>query len=334
MNGELNVSDLLTRRVSPKGLNLDSEWQNGPKFLELPIDKWPIRQDNSNDILPEQAEIKTHVLHSCIKVEDIILSERFSNFVKFIRVSARVLSVCLKKPYSLKYIIEPVTVAKYNNAVKYWVKHCQRNLLTELEKGARGEGKFRKLSPEIREDGVYVIGGRASRWFEASYNKCRTPILPGSHNFAKLYVKMIHNDNHDGVDSVIAKVRLTYWIIGLLQLCKSVVYKCVVCRRLRGKLGSQKMGKLPLERLKPAPPWNSIGIDLFGPFEIRGEVNKRSSRKSYGVIFFCLPSTAVLGRCEKGGVVCISLEVRSDAFFWSIITSNLRIRTLELKWVR
>ena len=52
------------------------------------------------------------------------------------------------------------------------------------------------------------------------------------------------------------------------------------------------MGKLPLERLKP--PWNSVGIGLFGPFEIRGEVNKRSTGKAYGVIFFCLPTAVHL----------------------------------------
>ena len=53
------------------------------------------------------------------------------------------------------------------------------------------------------------------------------------------------------------------------------------------------MGKLPIDRLKPAPPWYSIGIDLFGPYEVRGEVNKRTTSKVYGVIFFCLPSTAI-----------------------------------------
>ena len=47
------------------------------------------------------------------------------------------------------------------------------------------------------------------------------------------------------------------------------------------------MGKLPLERLKPAPPWNSVEIDLFGPFEIQGEVDKHSTGKAY-VIYFCL----------------------------------------------
>ena len=42
------------------------------------------------------------------------------------------------------------------------------------------------------------------------------------------------------------------------------------------------MGKLPIERLKPAPAFFHSMVDLFGPYRIRGEVNKRSSRN--GVI--------------------------------------------------
>ena len=37
------------------------------------------------------------------------------------------------------------------------------------------------------------------------------------------------------------------------------------------------MGRLPQERLKPAPAWNCTAVDLYGPFRIRGEVQKRTS---------------------------------------------------------
>ena len=53
------------------------------------------------------------------------------------------------------------------------------------------------------------------------------------------------------------------------------------------------MSPLPVERLKPAPPWFYIGIDIFGPYTIRGEVNKRSSGKGYGIIFTCFLTRAV-----------------------------------------
>ena len=53
------------------------------------------------------------------------------------------------------------------------------------------------------------------------------------------------------------------------------------------------MGRLPQERLKPAPAWNCTAVDLFGPFRIRGEVQKRTTGKAYSVIFNCLGTRAV-----------------------------------------
>ena len=156
-----------------------------------------------------------------------------------------------------------------------------------------GKGKFRFLSPRLRSDGVYVIGNRADKWFEASYNKQLTPILPKDHKFVKLYIEMIHYEKHVGVDSDMAKVRLEYWVVGLQKLCKMTRFNCIVCRKKYSKLSSQIMGVLPEGRLKPSPPWSVIGIDLLGPFDIRGEVNKRSYGKGYGVIFVCLPTTAI-----------------------------------------
>ena len=53
------------------------------------------------------------------------------------------------------------------------------------------------------------------------------------------------------------------------------------------------MGPLPAYRLKPTPPWSYTSIDMFGPLKIKGEGNKRTQSKGYGVIFNCMHSRAV-----------------------------------------
>ena len=53
------------------------------------------------------------------------------------------------------------------------------------------------------------------------------------------------------------------------------------------------MTPLPIERMKPAPAWSTTSIDMFGPFMIRGQVNKRARNKGYGIIFTCLLTRAV-----------------------------------------
>ena len=194
VNGEYNIADILSRGEKPENLNGSSMWQKGPEFLSLPFEDWPIRNDCSTNELPE---LKQNVM-TVIATPEIIPSSRFSNFVKLIRVTARVLSIC-KKPRSFQAISKPVTVEDYDFAIRFWELESQRSLKTELEKGVNGDGKFRKLCPVLREDGVYVVGGRAVRWFEASYNKSLIPILP-QNRFAT-YVESIHKENHEGIDS-------------------------------------------------------------------------------------------------------------------------------------
>ena len=53
------------------------------------------------------------------------------------------------------------------------------------------------------------------------------------------------------------------------------------------------MGPLPIERLTPAPAFYSVSLDFFGPFETRGETNKRWRGKAHGIIINCLVSRAV-----------------------------------------
>lgn len=66
------------------------------------------------------------------------------------------------------------------------------------------------------------------------------------------------------------------------------------------------MAELPIERLKPAPPFYTTGIDFFGPFTIKGEINKRIHGKCFGVIFNCFVSRAVH--------VDLSVDYSTDAF--------------------
>lgn len=43
IEGNLNISDIITRGASPEELNEESEWQNGPEFLRWPEDEWPVK---------------------------------------------------------------------------------------------------------------------------------------------------------------------------------------------------------------------------------------------------------------------------------------------------
>ena len=58
-----------------------------------------------------------------------------------------------------------------------------------------------------------------------------------------------------------------------------------MCKLRDVKLETQEMGQLPEAHLKQAPPFTYTMLDLFGPYAVRGEVQKRMTGKAYGVIY-------------------------------------------------
>ena len=71
---------------------------------------------------------------------------------------------------------------------------------------------------------------------------------------------------------------------------KKMIFHCVQCLRLRGRLVEQKMADLPYCRVVEVPPFVFCGVDMFGPFIIK---QRRSHVKGYGAMFTCMNCRAV-----------------------------------------
>ena len=102
-----------------------------------------------------------------------------------------------------------------------------------------------------------------------------------------------HLCGHLGVSATITRILSKYWIIHIRILVKQIVSKCIVCCKRRKTLCSQSTGQLPIEIIQPSLPFSSKDFDFFGPYSIKGEVQKRIRGKCYGVIFVCMVSRAV-----------------------------------------
>ena len=109
-----------------------------------------------------------------------------------------------------------------------------------------------------------------------------------------------------GVAAITSKIRRKFWIVNLSKLVRKIRFNCVTCRKLDKKLEEQIMAPLPMERMKPSPPFYNTSVDLFGPLDVKGEVNKRTKGKVFGVIFTCMYSRAVY--CD------LSQSYSTDAF--------------------
>ena len=60
-----------------------------------------------------------------------------------------------------------------------------------------------------------------------------------------------------------------FWIINASSITKLVVFNCVTCHKLRGKMRVQIMAHLPKDRFQEAVPFTYCAVDMFGPFKIK-----------------------------------------------------------------
>ena len=113
--------------------------------------------------------------------------ERFSDYTRPLRVTARILKLYHREP-------KEITSKDVETAEIFWIKEAQRNMKNNIE-----HGTYRHLCPRLRVDGIHVISGRAEKWLEIGYNKEDLTLLPDQHRFARLYCEYIHAKEHHGV---------------------------------------------------------------------------------------------------------------------------------------
>ena len=146
------------------------------------------------------------------------------------------------------------------------------------------------LDPEI-QGGLLVVGGRL-RNARIPQKAKHQMILLKDHHVSTLLIRNIHGKvKHQGCNHELSELRQKFWFVNARVAVKSVIRKCVVCKKYQARAASQKMADLPASRVKPdEPAFSRTGMDYFGPFDVR---QGRTTRKRYGVVFTCLNSRAV-----------------------------------------
>lgn len=124
-----------------------------------------------------------------------------------------------------------------------------------------------RLNPVLKH-GVLRIGRHLSK---AALPKEFPAILPKHSHVSTLILRHIHKTlGHVGRNHILSELRKRFWIINANSAACKVITQCVVCRRNRPKVGELKMADLPPEKLVPdLPPLTNMGIDYFGPTDIK-----------------------------------------------------------------
>ena len=136
------------------------------------------------------------------------------------------------------------------------------------------------------------VGGRLSR-SKLTSNEAHPVVLPKTSNITEALVVIWSHEtiDHGGRGLTLNNLKKNgIWVLSANPVVRRITHKCVMCRKLRGKFGDQKMSDLPKERCCEAAPFTHCGVDMFGPFIIR---ERRSSLERYFALFTCFASRAV-----------------------------------------
>ena len=296
--GSKNISDYTTRCKTPSELIQCKEWIYGPEFLKCDEKDWPVKtisEINQKDFDLPGIKKAVHVNH-VKKAVPFMDYKRFSSFSKLVNIVTRMINMFRKRSTDVNpsgtFIMTPELLKK---AHFFIIKQVQLELEADLvidDTGVMKYNRYSCLGPVKTDVGIWVVGVRCIELYDSPEN---LPILlPKHHHVTKLLMIQAHVDAlHAGRDGTLARFRSKYYTVNASKLASSVRNKCFRCRLTDGMLQTQLMGNLPLEKLKQAPVFTYVQIDLVGPIEVAGEVQRRVRRKGYAVIFVDLAVRAI-----------------------------------------
>ena len=317
-------ADILTKGTTPDKLGPDSIWQQGPAWLALEKEHWPVT--NYDPVLsPEEYEtvhsfkkvikskitksincshnflsrVKKTSLKAVEKYKPVgclnsINSERFDETIarcgsvkSLLRITAYILRLGGKPPGGKFQHVE-ISASEMNDAWLFLLCWEQKQ---RLDKSSHKGLILVDREVELSNGKKLTLVMLAAR----HVNHTEVPFLPNG-ALAKLIVMHYHNRYHVDVDDTVVHVRNEVWIPKIRKLASDLDKNCKICLLKRKKMAAQVMGNLPDCRVEPAPAFQSVCLDLFGPILIRDDCVKKGPRvqkKVYGVVITCTATRAV-----------------------------------------
>jgi hypothetical protein len=308
--GSLNPSDLATRGMRIPDLKTRNAWLHGPDFLWKPNDQWPkmLIPESIPDADTECRATQSH--HTTITAqEDFMDPCRYSSLSRLLNVTGWCLryvqngkTMIAKSDSKSRNLNKYLSVDELSQAKAFWIKSAQldvfageisalKNNINTSKETHSGEPKavvrpsstLVKLRPFLEDTSTFLrVGGRIGE-ANIPYGCKHQIILPKSHRITELIVHDCHvRLQHGSSETIITKLRETFWIPAIRPLVKKVINACPLCKRELAKPAIPVMADLPTARLQESI-WSHTGVDTFGPLQIK---QGRRNLKVW-VLLFC-----------------------------------------------
>ena len=313
--GVQNPADLPSRGMSAKELVNEKRWWKGPEFLFKSEAEWPreveIKETKScmNEVVKNSKEVihslattnsstRSGGLFSNANIEAVIDCTKYNSKSKLVRVTALVLQAVRKMKRMKDDANEDkeLTAENLKEAEQLWLKSIQLSSFPEEFRILNSSHKspnqlINQLNLFLDVNKIIRCKGRLE--FSNISTEANEPILlPSKHRLTQLIIEEEHKRvHHNGIKSTLNGVRETYWVLRGRETVKRVIKKCVVCKKIEGKvLQSPREPSLPSCRVSDEPPFTNTGIDFAGPLFVK---ENNESMKTYICLFTCASTRAV-----------------------------------------
>lgn len=298
-----NVADLCSRGLNCSQLTETPTWWSGPAWLKADPATWPVRKESS--FIEAVPEMKSATQMTCTASSDLdasVISQLLDKYSSFSRVQ-RVLAWCLRwvnnvrKPRGER-MKAGLTVEELNITLKKLIQHEQASTfeaeIASIKRNAPCPRPIQKLNPFIDEENILRVGGRL-RHSQLPETTKYPVLLSKRSRLSLLLVDYLHKVYlHCGPLLLQSLVLRKFWILGIRNLIRSRLARCVTCFKVNPKSCQPLMGNLPPSRVRPSRCFEKVGIDFAGPLTAK-ESRRRNARtyKVYVVVIVDLAVKAV-----------------------------------------
>lgn len=243
---------------------------------------------------------------SCNKVESRPIwpfLTKYSSFTKMQNIMSYMLRFINKCKHNIlnnsAILYRGVICAKERRIAIQTIVRCTQlyyfsNEIVILGKNEELKNNLASLHPYLDSDLIMRVGGRLQR-AEIPFAQKHPMILPSDAHVTNLVIQLEHLTMlHSGLKLTLASLLQRYWIVSATRQIKRVIHKCLKCFRLKCDNAKQLMGTLPTDRVTPARPFQKIGIDYCGPFQVKqSRIRSSIISKGYIAVFVCFSTKAV-----------------------------------------
>ena len=311
VRGSLNPADHVSRGLNPSELSLSHCWLRGPEFLWQPESLWP--NADLKEVPDSALELKKEAHANHADVNTIFTSSK-ANAVSAKEVVDRILSSCsnwnqLRRRVAwlirfIHFLHDRKTVRTghliledYDAAANAIVRIIQRSSYPQEVKDLKTRGEVKSSSSKVSlnlvldDHGILRVKGHLTHPPVTDAAR-KQIILPRDHPVIAMIVRHTHESiGHLEHEHLISKVREKLWIPQIRVLTRSILGRCILCKRLNAKPMIQQMAPLPRSRMMAyKPPFSYLGMDLFGPLYVR---HGRGTAERWCCLFTCMNTCAV-----------------------------------------